>query len=428
MKLIKLSAFLMSLAVCSSPLFAKSLENLGSVGVTLNNQDNLTCKVYTYIEDNKDISDVYIETNSLKKLIGVDDIEFGQYIISGENYTDLNRVSNALGMTYDLSLNDKSLDLIYTPNTETNIFNTYKTSNRVSNGLTVNILNNTLNYKAQFISSPLSYTVSINDKSTGGVVKEYHSKNNSKSNTISGSIQLPTLNDGVYTVKVYTQMNESENILYSCITPIELSVENGNSKIELGTIYNHNKAKLNQFNNLDKDELIAYGGDEEAKDKVFNLANELCNGVSDDYTKAKILYEYVCNTMAYDRDKLNENRIEVQTLSKILETNLGVCIDYSLLYRELMKSVGIPTFVVSGYTNGGNNITYDKSITPTHAWNVSLIDGEWVVSDCTYGSKNKLEKGKRTNEPINSYFHFDMSLENLSQTHKILEVYEYKYK
>lgn len=426
MKLIKLSAFLMSLIMCASPLFAKSLENLGSVGVTLNNQNSLECNVYTYIEDNNAISDVYIETNSFKNLIGVDAIDFGQYTISGEKYTDLNRLSSALCISYNLSLEDNKLDLVYTPNTETNIFNTYKTSSRVSNSLTLNILNNTLNYKAQFIHSPLSYTISINDKESGGVVKEYHSKNNSNSNTISGSIQLPKLNDGVYTIKVYTQMNKSENMLYSCITPIDLSIENGNSKIELGSIYNHNKAKLIQFDSLDKNELLAYGGDEEAKDKVFSLANELCKGVSDDYDKAKILYEYVCNTMAYDKDKLNENRVEVQTLSEILETNLGVCIDYSLLYRELMKSVGIPTFVVSGYTNGGNNITYDKSITPTHAWNVSLIDGEWVVSDCTYASRNKLEKGKRTSEPINSYFYFDMSLENLSQTHKILEIYEYK--
>ena len=93
----------------------------------------------------------------------------------------------------------------------------------------------------------------------------------------------------------------------------------------------------------------------------FDLAEE------DDYTKVKLLYEYICTHYTYD-----------ETLTKFsaydgLTTGSMVCQGYALLTYKVMWNAGIPCRIVTGVSSGQN-----------HAWNIVKLDGKWYNLDTTW--------------------------------------------
>jgi transglutaminase-like putative cysteine protease len=129
------------------------------------------------------------------------------------------------------------------------------------------------------------------------------------------------------------------------------------------------------------------------------LAAELTQDAETDMEKLEAIHTYVVNNVAYDYDKATKlPKGYIPNPEETLTDGLGICYDFAALTASMLRSVGVPTKLIKGYS----------SYTPVyHAWNEVLIDGEWVVVDAStdsiyveYGARYSLEKS--VNDYMNS--------------------------
>ena len=83
---------------------------------------------------------------------------------------------------------------------------------------------------------------------------------------------------------------------------------------------------------------------------------------------------YVADHVTYDNDKAAELSKATGYLpdpDETLRSGKGICLDYSALSAAMMRSLGIPTKVMTGYV--GKDQLY-------HAWIMVYIDGKWETA------------------------------------------------
>ncbi|MBR3226087.1 MAG: transglutaminase domain-containing protein [Atopobiaceae bacterium] len=86
----------------------------------------------------------------------------------------------------------------------------------------------------------------------------------------------------------------------------------------------------------------------------------------------KAVCTYIVNNVDYDTDKasqLKEVTGYVPNPDETFSTNKGICFDYASLGAAMLRSLGIPTKIVTGYVSP--NDLY-------HAWIMVYIDGSWT--------------------------------------------------
>jgi transglutaminase-like putative cysteine protease len=116
---------------------------------------------------------------------------------------------------------------------------------------------------------------------------------------------------------------------------------------------------------------IAWSEDSEA----VILAKELTAEAKTDREKFEAVYDYVINNMSYDYQKAaTVGSRYIPNNTAMLESNKGICYDYSSLMASMLRSLEIPTKLVEGHS------TYTSVY---HAWNEVFIDGEWITVDTT---------------------------------------------
>ena len=122
---------------------------------------------------------------------------------------------------------------------------------------------------------------------------------------------------------------------------------------------------------------IDYLATQEEIDEVSRRAQEIVDSFDlsqeDDYTKIKLLYEYICTHYTYD-----------DTLTKFsaydgLTTGSMVCQGYALLTYKVMWSAGIPSRIVTGVSQQEN-----------HAWNIVKLNGVWYNLDTTWDAADEI--------------------------------------
>ena len=114
--------------------------------------------------------------------------------------------------------------------------------------------------------------------------------------------------------------------------------------------------------------------------------------------KIKYIYEYVVKNYTYDYTKAkNINDIAktaayIPDVAKVYSEKKGICYDYSVLMASMLRSVGVPTKVVTGYT---------PNATVYHAWNNVYADSKWNVIDTTYDAQ--MYRAKRSYSMYKSF-------------------------
>lgn len=112
-------------------------------------------------------------------------------------------------------------------------------------------------------------------------------------------------------------------------------------------------------------------------DEVSRRAGEIVKSFrldgEDDFTKIKLLYEYICTHYTYD-----------DTLTKFsaydgLTTGSMVCQGYALLTYRVMWNAGIPCRIVTGVSSMQN-----------HAWNIVRLNGRWYNLDTTWDAASEI--------------------------------------
>ncbi|NCB41951.1 MAG: transglutaminase domain-containing protein [Clostridia bacterium] len=114
---------------------------------------------------------------------------------------------------------------------------------------------------------------------------------------------------------------------------------------------------------------------------AIGTAGELIKDKSTDLEKVKAIYNYVVANVQYDYEKVNSITPEyLPDIDQTLRLKKGICYDFASTLAGMLRSVGIPTKLVKGYT---------ANINAYHAWNEIYIDGVWVVVDASYDSQMK---------------------------------------
>ncbi len=101
-------------------------------------------------------------------------------------------------------------------------------------------------------------------------------------------------------------------------------------------------------------------------------ARELAANAKDQAAAAEAIYNWIVDNITYDTEKATQMQNATGYLpdpDETFHTKSGICFDYASLAAAMLRSVGIPTKIVTGYVA-------DQSI--YHAWNMVYMQDKWV--------------------------------------------------
>lgn len=131
---------------------------------------------------------------------------------------------------------------------------------------------------------------------------------------------------------------------------------------------------------------------EQAKETFYNRANQIIEKAStleSDYEKEKYVHDAIIRYANYSLDApLSQSAYSALVYGKT------VCAGYARAFQYIMINLEIPTFYVTGYSNG------------EHAWNIVNLSGSCYNVDLTWNDTN----------PI-SYTYFNLTDKEISKTH-----------
>lgn len=118
--------------------------------------------------------------------------------------------------------------------------------------------------------------------------------------------------------------------------------------------------------------------------KLQEKALELARGEDDVLVIATKVANWVQQEIEYDLSTVFEN--PDQNAVEIFESKQGVCKELSIVYASMLRSLGIPVRINSGfgYTTSEDIIELVGDNWGGHAWTEVLVGDEWVPFDLTY--------------------------------------------
>jgi transglutaminase-like putative cysteine protease/chorismate mutase len=117
---------------------------------------------------------------------------------------------------------------------------------------------------------------------------------------------------------------------------------------------------------------------------ISEEAAEIVYGKDDTYEIAIDVANWIEDNIEYDLKTVYE--LPNQKATEVFLTRKGVCKEITRLYVSMMRTMGIPTRIVTGYayTNSEDVVEYVGSAWGGHTWAEVLIDEQWVPIDITY--------------------------------------------
>ena len=131
------------------------------------------------------------------------------------------------------------------------------------------------------------------------------------------------------------------------------------------------------------------------------IAHYLTQNLTTPQDKARAIYYWISHNIRYDLSMLNSHKTYINTqeiVDEVLQRRQGVCQNYAELFNACCQSVGINSYVISGYTNQKEELA-----SYGHAWNAVLIDNKFYEVDVTWAAGH-LENGKYKHEFNDQYF------------------------
>ena len=101
-------------------------------------------------------------------------------------------------------------------------------------------------------------------------------------------------------------------------------------------------------------------------------AREIVEGAQNQGDAVRAVCTYIVDNVTYDTDKANQlsgTTGYVPNPDETLASGKGICFDYASLGAAMLRSVGIPTKIVTGYVSPEDLY---------HAWIMVYIDGSWT--------------------------------------------------
>ena len=114
--------------------------------------------------------------------------------------------------------------------------------------------------------------------------------------------------------------------------------------------------------------------DYDANSAVVAKARELTQNAENDGDALRMIYAWIENNVTYDNakaERLNGKSGYIPDPDETLQTQTGICFDYASLAAAMLRSVGIPCQIITGYVSPDGIY---------HAWNMVWIDGQWKTT------------------------------------------------
>lgn len=113
--------------------------------------------------------------------------------------------------------------------------------------------------------------------------------------------------------------------------------------------------------------------------KAVIKARELTKNLNTDAEKVEVIHNYVVKNIKYDEGKINSIGANyLPNIDEIYSAGSGICYDFSSIMAGMLRSVGIPTKLIKGYSN---------TTTVYHSWNEIYLNGKWIIVDASYDSQ-----------------------------------------
>jgi hypothetical protein len=237
-----------------------------------------------------------------------------------------------------------------------------------------------------------------------------------KDNIRSGVIGIKYSNQSTQKVKLIIQNGKSKYV-YNLINSNLLErfpLQMGNGQYTLGIYENiEGKSYRSVYSEsfdvkIEKENVVYLGSVQLIKwdnsMKAIKKAKEITKNSKSDEEKIKAIYNYVTKNFKYDFDKIT--KLGYDYLPDIEETyasRKGICFDYSSLFAAMLRSVGISSKLIKGYTS---------NVKGYHAWNEVYFtkSKKWVIIDTTYDSqliaakrKVAMDKAGSKYDKVNEY-------------------------
>ncbi|MDR2737198.1 MAG: transglutaminase domain-containing protein [Gracilibacteraceae bacterium] len=254
---------------------------------------------------------------------------------------------------------------------------------------------------------------------------------NARKDTYDVKFRLHDVPKGTYTVEVYHASQKYAP--YTSYTPgqtMQIKVHDSFIEFIEPLTFARNKAVFDA-NTSDLDTLRFYlqpSSKVESDDpSIVEQADAITAGASSDYSKAKAIHDWVAQNIWYDFDELNSGVYLDKTARETLVSQTGVCVDYASLTAALLRAVGIPAKLVTGYVldTAAQEIWTQTLIDgnkSNHVWNEAYIEGRWIVIDTSYDSNNAFVNGRfSTGTGLKNSRYFDISIDLLSVDRYILQ-------
>ena len=132
----------------------------------------------------------------------------------------------------------------------------------------------------------------------------------------------------------------------------------------------------------------------EAERSVEGLAKYLAQPAKNDRAKARAVYRWVTDRVAYDAEAFFADREGDVTPEAVLKSRKCLCAGYINLFAKLCSEAGLEAVTVTGYAKGYGFKSGADLAKFAHGWNAVKLDGNWHLVDPTWGAGSPNEQKK----------------------------------
>ncbi|RUS29323.1 hypothetical protein BC938DRAFT_480788 [Jimgerdemannia flammicorona] len=141
---------------------------------------------------------------------------------------------------------------------------------------------------------------------------------------------------------------------------------------------------------------------------IHSLSRYLTSPFVDPVDKFRAIYVWLTDNIVYNVPAFLDKRPISSKPEDVLRTRSSVCAGYASLFHALSQSAGLTSWVVSGYAKiepGVTKVEHDPYGKPTnHAWNVVLVNHQYLVVDSTWGTGPADFVTRTTKKEFNPYY------------------------
>jgi transglutaminase-like putative cysteine protease len=135
-----------------------------------------------------------------------------------------------------------------------------------------------------------------------------------------------------------------------------------------------------------------------AEDSIDTLAEYLVKPAKNDREKARAIYRWITDRIAYDADGFFSGQLGDNSPQAVLKRRMSVCQGYAALYEALAKQAKLEAVLVSGAAKGIGTRAGG------HAWNAVKIDDKWHLLDATWGAGSCDGNSKKFIKRFTNYY------------------------